>query len=208
MKLLLKEELGFTPAGSDDASNLGSLMKESVERTLACQPEDAADILEKGLQTRQSRHGDTAELLDLLDLPFFKEVIMSKEDTKTVDDALKTAKASEKRTASVVKTIRALRSSVSKVPPKVRRKPVQFQSDRSWAVEHVQQLLPKGHYRAYRDSFNGCWRIFGRYGWSLSRSWGAAGKDAPIVRELLVAVWRRHESLHPVECPWSFDDLS
>ena len=86
-----------------------------------------------------------------------------------------------------------------------RRKPVRFESDRSWSVEDLQRLLPP-FYRADKDNFNKCWRVYQKHHtWSGSRSWGPSGNDSRCCFKLLHMAWRRHLELNPGEaCPFEF----
>ena len=207
LKLLLKEEFGSDVA-SEEETLLGELLLAATEKALKCGPEKAVEIMEKSLHHREEENG---EVLDLLKLPAFQEVL-TKEDKAEVEADISAAAAKEQKTLSIAATIRRVRGArkkSKKKDKKVKRKPVSFSSSGKWTVEGMQTLLPSGNlYRAYKDQFNKCWRVFGKNGWSMSRSWGRSGEDAGPIRTLLIGTWDRHIMLNPDEtCPWEFADL-
>ncbi|CAJ1444367.1 unnamed protein product [Effrenium voratum] len=124
LKLLLQEEFGLHVQAKEDHL-LGDLLLQSVTSTLRCTELEATDILEKSVQ---HRHKHNEELIELLKLPAFAELISS-DDQEQVEASVKAAKASEKTLLSVGAAIRRVRAKSGKAKSKAaKRKPVSFAS--------------------------------------------------------------------------------
>ena len=203
LKLLLKEEFGQN-MDAHEQGQIGEVLQEGITQALECSSEKAADALEIALHHREK---DTSELMEMLAMPQFAEALQSKEDEKKVHEAIAESKASQRTVLSITSSIRALRP-VKKKKKEAKRKPVSFRGDAKWHTEDLQRLAP-ADYRMYRDNFNKCIRAYHRrYDWSMSRSWGRSGREAKPAREVLLAVWARHEALNPdISCPWDFKQL-
>ncbi|CAJ1426768.1 unnamed protein product [Effrenium voratum] len=203
LKLLAKEEFA-QDAAVQDSHLVGELLRVCVEKALKVSPEKAADIMESNLHHRHA--DDKQDLIDLLKQPAFEELVHAR-DQQEVQDALKQAKASHQAFLDVAGAISRVRKAGSKAKA-VKRKPVNFASFRVFDAERVSAWLPDGSYRCYRDTFNKCWRIFHKSGWSMSRSWGPSGNESAPVESVVQGAWERHKMFHPnCQCPFDFKNV-
>ncbi|CAJ1439240.1 unnamed protein product [Effrenium voratum] len=203
LKLLAKEEFA-QDAAVQDSHLVGELLRVCVEKALKVSPEKAADIMESNLHHRHA--DDKQDLIDLLKQPAFEELVHAR-DQQEVQDALKQAKASHQAFLDVAGAISRVRKAGSKAKA-VKRKPVNFASFRVFDAERVSAWLPDGSYRCYRDTFNKCWRIFHKSGWSMSRSWGPSGNESTPVESVVQGAWERHKMFHPnCQCPFDFKNV-
>lgn len=187
-----------------DDDYLGEILVPCVQEALGTDEAETAEILEQNLFHREDMDTDFAEMINSDEI---REQPLSKEDAKLLEESEKTAAVRKARAASVTRAIRKLRGGSSMNQQKAgKRKPVNFIPDKSISEEEVRAKLPND-YKVYRDMFNKAWRVYHRSGWSVSRSWGKHGADAPCVRQCLVRAWQRHLLLHPQEsCPHDFGE--
>lgn len=168
---------------------------------MECSAEEAADLVEDRINTT-----DEMEEHELLGLPEAKECI-DQADEQITQQFRQKCEGLQEATALLMTAVRKVRetSSVRKIG---KRAPVKFTAPAVWTAKAVEDFAPPGS-KVYRDTFNGRWILFyGRAGgargrrWSVSSSWGAAGKDDPCVAQIVKSAWQRHEQLTGESCPW------
>ena len=186
---------------------LAAVLAPCVSKTLKCNDAATAQILEANLHWRESALDAEEDLLHILQSTEIKEQF-SKDDAQAVEDALKESESRNRERQGIVRKIRRLRGSGADAGHKtgMKRKPVAYEPDREYSTEGVDALLPSG-YRSYKDTYNGCWRIFARKGkFSISRSWGYSGSESKCIHKLGPIVWARYCELHPESaCPFQFE---
>ena len=153
------------------------------------------------------RIGESSNIASILQNTELKE-FLTKDDVEDLDAAEAQANDEKEIFKDISKKIRHVRKkgrskSKGKDGKDGARKPVNFESDKSWSTGKVQSLMPE-NYKVYRDAFNGCWRVYTKKKcWSCSKSWGLSGEDGPAVRVIAEAAWNHHMSLQPdAGCPW------